>query len=1065
MKSANSQADKTKTKFSILFFLGTFIGIGLALFDLAAIGLFLAKYDSTDLPLAFVFSGLAGVVVLGIYAYQKNRYSFGRVAIFSFAFIIVTCFYIYYGLENYNQAKFVYRLFILAGPVNILVYYNFRNLGSLVFAQQQHKKLSEWTHIGIILGSSLIFFTIPYIREYFAISASEMVFFSGLTFAVSATLLSFISKNIGVLKELSVSAQYINANNSYLKLKKNNFIVLLSLFSLAVTIILLFVDYYFYTIVESNYKSTTDLINFLGFFYGCILFSGIFVHLLIYNPILSKYGLKIALMVLPIATIVLTVLGIVIGSYFGHTPGTNTFHVFFFTICIIKLLSTSLNENLTANAFRFYFLPIEDLLRHDTIVKVTGVVRAASSVVAGALLYYLTAITFFEDVHLASAIIAVCIACIIIVVKIYSKYRDVLKDTLDKQQLVKTSEGRLTYAEKLALQVKETSLARLPKLLNVINLLDPVVFKSAILAIINSEDEKAQEIALKKAAHLCLLEAIPIIEEVKASKYFNVLRNRDLIERTYSKLKGAEFRLEKLTYIEQLTYSKLVTERIFGASLTRYAEEDIKPKLLNKLFRDPVTTVRYYAAAAAAGSEDESMLKNLIQMLDNPLYSNAAVAAISATGEKTLPVLETAFHQTGQAEKIQLRIIQIYGRIGSHGAVELLLKKLDLPNQNIIAATLVALSKSGYNVQKEMALNVKRELEEVCHTTLSNMQAYLDLVKTQTSNLLLDALKAEIENNYNTIFQLLALLYDAKSVDLVKENINSGNTDQSDFASELLDIFLEEELKPIVLPILNVSSYTEKINKLQYILPITSMNKNEVLYDLIQKDYKKINRWTKACAIRELAEKNSHSDHDIFAANLVNPDPMLREIAAAAYYNLSQSDFSTFIERNRYKKEYAAQAIKLVQEIEADKQGELQESPKLNIEIVRFLNEIDSLRGVPGLVLSEIAKKAKAAYYDEGTEVASFDFIEDLDYVFIYKGSISLLKDDKLLASFNENTFLNDLDYINQYKGNYKFIAKENTILFTINRAVFSELCSFFEVLPDSLLKEFKQEEKRILAA
>lgn len=1064
MKSVNHQAFKTKRKFSIIVLLGLFIGIGLAFLDLAAISLFLDKYNSSDLPLAFMLSGLAGVVVLGIYTYQKNRFSFSKVANTCFLIITLGTFFLYYGLENLNHSKYVYRLFILAGPINVLVYYNFRNLCSLIFAQQQHKKLSEWTHIGIIIGSAAIFFTISPLRLELSLSISELVYFSGLAFAIATLLLVMISRNIAILRELTVSAQYINANNSYVKIRKNNFLVLLAFFSLAVTVILLFVDYYFYSIVESNYKSTNQLLDFLGLFYGSVLIAGIFMHLIIYNTVMSKYGLKVALLILPIAIGVLSGVAIVIGSYFGHMPGTTTFYVFFLTICIIKLISTTLNDNLTANAFRFYFLPIEDLLRQDTLLKITGVIREASMVIAGGILLYLTSLSFVEEVHFAASLIIICIICVIIVFKIYSTYREVLKDTLDKQQLVKTGEARLSYAEKLARETKTVPTDRLARHLNIINTLDPVVFKSAILSIINSDNDKAQKIALEQAGHLCLLEAIPILNDIMESKYFNVLRNRDLIEKTYHKLRGAEFRLEKLTYIEQLTYSKLVKERIFGASLTRYAEEDIKPKLLNKLFRDPVTKVRYYAAAAAAGSENESMLKNLIAMLDNPLYSNAAVASISATGEQTLPVLEAAFHLTGQSEKIQLRIIQIYGRIGSQEAVELLLKKLDLPNQNVIAATLVALSKSGYNVKKDKALNVKRELEEVCATTLSNMQAYLDLKKEKTSDLLLNALTGEIENNYNTIFQLLALLYEAKSVDLVKENINSGNTDQSDFASELLDIFLEEELKPIVLPVVNVSSYSEKINKLQYILPTTSMSKNEVLYDLIQKDYKKVNRWTKACAIMELADENSPSNHDIFAANLVNPDQMLREIAAAAYYRLSDENFAVFIERNKYKKEYAQQALKLIDEVEKGKEGELQESPKLNIEVVRFLNDIPGFQSVPGLVLSEIAKLAKAAYYEANQEITAFNYLDEMTYAFIFKGSVSLQKNDHEIGLYPENHFLHDFDLINEGRAEYKLIAKENTILFSIDRSSFSELCSFREVLPEALLNELKINNKRTVA-
>ena len=74
------------------------------------------------------------------------------------------------------------------------------------------------------------------------------------------------------------------------------------------------------------------------------------------------------------------------------------------------------------------------------------------------------------------------------------------------------------------------------------------------------------------------------------------------------------------------------------------------------------------------------------------------------------------------------------------------------------------------------------------------------------------------------------------------------------------------------------------LERLQNTFPTEPMPKRDVLQLLIQKDYKWINRWTKACAIHDLSGYNDPEDTSIFIANLINPHPMLREAAAQALF-------------------------------------------------------------------------------------------------------------------------------------------------------------------------------------
>ncbi len=66
---------------------------------------------------------------------------------------------------------------------------------------------------------------------------------------------------------------------------------------------------------------------------------------------------------------------------------------------------------------------------------------------------------------------------------------------------------------------------------------------------------------------------------------------------------------------------------------------------------------------------------------------------------------------------------------------------------------------------------------------------------------------------------LLTMLYDTRSIQLVKENIDSGTTEGITYAIELLDVFLSEQLKQRVIPLLDDLSTTERINRLDNFYP------------------------------------------------------------------------------------------------------------------------------------------------------------------------------------------------------------------------------------------------------
>jgi len=110
----------------------------------------------------------------------------------------------------------------------------------------------------------------------------------------------------------------------------------------------------------------------------------------------------------------------------------------------------------------------------------------------------------------------------------------------------------------------------------------------------------------------------------------------------------------------------------------------------------------------------------------------------------------------------------------------------------------------------------------------------MDEVKGQ--EFLKEAIEEELKANYILLYQLLSLAYDSKSVMHVKDNIESGTAEGASYALELLELFIDEEIKPKLFPIVEDISLIEKIKQLQNFYPIEKISFEELLVAIINRD-------------------------------------------------------------------------------------------------------------------------------------------------------------------------------------------------------------------------------------
>ncbi len=208
-------------------------------------------------------------------------------------------------------------------------------------------------------------------------------------------------------------------------------------------------------------------------------------------------------------------------------------------------------------------------------------------------------------------------------------------------------------------------------------------------------------------------------------------------------------------------------------------------------------------------------MNTLIENLGNPVFGNQAMNALVLIGADTLNPLEAAFYRSGQSTQMMLRIMQVIGRIGGQRAREILWGKIDYPNKIIVSQVLLSLGECGFKAGISQITRIKYAIESDIADISWNISAVLEVGEEGFSEQIKSALRWEIQNDIDHMYMLLTMLYDTRSIQLVKENIDSGTAEGITYAIELLDVFLSEQLKQRVIPILDDLSDTERTNRLQ----------------------------------------------------------------------------------------------------------------------------------------------------------------------------------------------------------------------------------------------------------
>jgi ATP:ADP antiporter, AAA family len=1031
---------------SLLLIMSFFMGVFIATMSVASQALFLKHFfGQDDLPTALLLSGGVGLFVTIVYNFFQNRIPFGALATISLIVLTGLTAFIEFGEKVFSNPNTIYYLgFAAFIPFSYIIVLIFWGAFGRLFNLRQTKRLIGSVDQGAMIASFLAFFLIPqalglenfHEDRLYTVSLVSIVCFTGLFIYLNTR---FLGKERTFAQEKTMYRKV-----SFGSFFSNPYLRYVSLFVVVSMIAVNFVDYNFLK-VTTDYMDGDSLAIFISYFEMSIVIFALLFDLFAVDRIIKEYGMRVSLLINPLLIGFFIAAGVIIGIAFNASTKESSFFIgYFIIVAISKLFIKSIKETMDETSFKLYLIPIESDVRIDINTKIQGTVTAFASLISGGLIYVIATKSTLGLLYITAFTLPFFAAWYFVTNKMHLSYRKSLQDSLtrgkEKSKLKKQKEYSLsTLLEK---EVNSTAEDKVIYGLKLMEKLEPALFENAVVRLTESTSPKIKAFATEKMKGLGIEpETAKTTVRNLAESALSASEDSDLLSITPEKL----IRLSK---------SGKQPDRILAAKLLRKITSPRTIFVLLELLRDVDPRVRLEALYTARKVNRPETWPVLIELLASPTFSHQAAAALKQVGEPVLPVLEAAFHKSGQSDLVMLRIVQIMGKIGSRQALELLWRKADYPDKRIVKQILYSLRFINYKAQGREVRDVNALLEAEMSKTIWNLAAINELPDEPHFKFLREALQEEVVDNYDQIIMLLSILYDPESLQLVRENIESGDPDNLQFAIELLDLFIDPELKPKLLPLLDDTSTIDKLNQLQIHFPRESYNPIQVINYILNRDYNYNNRWTKVCAIHAAAYIEDFRVSRGLVAQMFNADKLLQETAAWVIYNKDKSAWEKIAERLPAKdKRFLDASIENNQLLDGLNDGFF-----LFIEMVMFIKQTPAFRNIHGLLLSDLADKIIPLDMDAKEKIKFAKDDGNTPVFIVAHGSVKIWNDTELVTNLNRGDVFGEIFQQQQASGITAIEATERSVVFKINLMDFYFVLANHHELVQGLIRNITEE-------
>lgn len=883
-----------------------FIGASLAFFVTSSTSLFLNNFDREMLSVSFIVAGIIVLIVGRLYSMMQKRVIFSKNLLIGFLFLIVSIVGL---LILFYLSKSIFIIFILYAWIRVFTYLQavtFWSLAGSLFTLQQGKRLFGLLTFGEVFASILAFFSVPFLLKI--IQTEDLLILSSIAMLISFIfLVVIVSKNkekLSVTKSSKDITVKSDAESQQSAFEVKRYYRLFFLIAFIPIFAQFFVDFIFQAQAKVEFPEKESLTAFVGLFFGVSSIVEFILKAFVSGRLLNKYGVRLGLLAFPVVLLISFFFASSIGILYGAVT------LFFSFVTMGRLFSRAVRTSFSDPATQILYQPLPPEERVAFQNKIESGPKAFASIAAGVLLYLFAKIDGFSLVYFSAFLLVVIIVWIKVSNDIFAEYKIII------QKVLSNKSKKIEF--------------------------NPVV---EIIGIIRAKLLRTSGIVHQKIFYY-------------AKKVFPFTEDQFLVTEE-DKILSNEIK-PKLTKIVQLSQSEDSKDRALAADLF-YLHPIYKiEKIAIRLMNDSVYQVRYNAIVSAGKLKEEELFAYIFSNFKQPAYSNISYSTMINIGEKIFPELSSLFFKLEYEPDLQLKIIDIFEKIGGLKAIAFLRQKINYPNKSISDRVVSALAFLEYTVDnfESPFISDRLELEIKYYTYVA--ACLDDLVEFDDNIEVIQSLIAEMSEKRKKIFMLLSVIYDPFAIRLIRENIETDNSNL-EFALEIADTVISEIHKEILQPVFEYLTNAEIVLRYQLLFPQEKLSVKDRLSDMINSDVNVIGVYTKASALSLLEKFDLIEIYQIIKANIVHPKRIIRETAAMLLYQKDKQLFQNTIFEFRSKIKDFNRIINKIQLVGTDKM--------LLIERLRIIKSMKIFRSVEHDKLIDFVDNSYEMVLEQGQDL------------------------------------------------------------------------------------------------
>ena len=399
-------------------------------YSTATVSVFVSIFKADALPYAFITSGIVGYLLWYAFAKVQRYLTFGNLLVYGYLFLLISIATLIVMSEITGNKWWFFAMFVWMRFFTFLNAVMFGGLVARIFNLQQGKRLFALISSGDVVSQMLGYFSIPFLLRSFGISTLLLISVSGiLLHLITVFIINLNYKQLVTQPPTKVNNTKAEANQ-YGK-DWREYLTLLFIVSLLPMLGFYYVDYMFLTEIKVEYNSKEALAGFLGIFMGGVAVVELLTRLFLSGRLLSNYGLRFGIRILPLTLTLSTSLIII----FFVLPGFGG--LVFSMIALSKLLERVLRFSFNDPAFQIFYQPVPPEQRFSFRTMLEGVPKSLGVIIAGLLILTFNLLGFKSALYLNLLFLAVLIIWLYVTSASYKTYCRILFKFVQNKFLAK----------------------------------------------------------------------------------------------------------------------------------------------------------------------------------------------------------------------------------------------------------------------------------------------------------------------------------------------------------------------------------------------------------------------------------------------------------------------------------------------------------------------------------------------------------------------------------------------------------------------------------------------------